>query len=205
MSRAVGDPHGRVAVAVYAPDALTATGVVATLENCAWIDVLPVGARSDSADVAIVAAELITQNFLDTFRTLVTRRSAALVVILEDHDAVDMMAEHDLNVLSRTAIDAPTLQQAILRSDRAAGEALFGHLVRAGADLARLRANVRVMDARDVDVLRLLACGHSVREIADSLNYSERTIKNILHAVTVRLNLRNRTEAVAYALRAGII
>ncbi len=35
--------------------------------------------------------------------------------------------------------------------------------------------------------------------------YSERTIKNIIHEVTRRLNLRNRSHAVAYAVKAGLI
>ena len=37
------------------------------------------------------------------------------------------------------------------------------------------------------------------------LFYSERTVKNIIHDVTSRLELRNRTHAVAYAIRQGLI
>jgi DNA-binding NarL/FixJ family response regulator len=54
-------------------------------------------------------------------------------------------------------------------------------------------------------VLALLAEGYSTREIALRLAYSERTIKNILQTVTGRLHLRNRTQAVAYAVRNGWI
>ena len=35
--------------------------------------------------------------------------------------------------------------------------------------------------------------------------YSERTVKNVLHDLTTRLQLRNRTHAVAYAVREGLI
>jgi DNA-binding CsgD family transcriptional regulator len=42
-------------------------------------------------------------------------------------------------------------------------------------------------------------------EIATTLSYSERTVKNALHDVTSRLQLRNRSHAVAYALKQGII
>ena len=37
------------------------------------------------------------------------------------------------------------------------------------------------------------------------LFFSERTVKNIIHDVTSRLDLRNRTHAVAYAIRQGLI
>jgi DNA-binding NarL/FixJ family response regulator len=54
-------------------------------------------------------------------------------------------------------------------------------------------------------VLRLLADGHDTAEVGRQLYYSERTVKNIVHDVTSRLDLRNRTHAVAYALRQGLI
>ena len=59
--------------------------------------------------------------------------------------------------------------------------------------------------SREVDVLRLVAEGYDTAEIARTLSYSERTIKKVLHEMTMRLQLRNRSHAVAYALRAGLI
>jgi DNA-binding NarL/FixJ family response regulator len=56
-----------------------------------------------------------------------------------------------------------------------------------------------------VEVLRLLADGLDTSEIAHKLAYSERTVKNVVHDVTTRLQLRNRSHAVAYALREGLI
>lgn len=58
---------------------------------------------------------------------------------------------------------------------------------------------------REIAVLRLVAEGMDTAEIARRLAYSERTVKNILHDVTTRLELRNRSHAVAYALREGFI
>ena len=42
-------------------------------------------------------------------------------------------------------------------------------------------------------------------DVGRRLFYSERTVKNIVHGITSRLNLHNRTQAVAYALRKGWI
>ena len=58
---------------------------------------------------------------------------------------------------------------------------------------------------REIDVLKLVADGLDTNEVADRLCYSERTVKNVIHDVTTRLRLRNRTHAVAYALRQGLI
>ncbi|MET8945845.1 response regulator transcription factor [Streptomyces sp. NPDC004542] len=58
---------------------------------------------------------------------------------------------------------------------------------------------------REVDVLRLLAEGMDTVEIASKLSYSERLIKSVIQTVVKRLELRNRTHAVAYAIRMGIL
>lgn len=61
------------------------------------------------------------------------------------------------------------------------------------------------LSPRETEVLRLVADGMDTAEIARVLCYSERTVKNVLHQVTTRLQLRNRSHAVAYAVREGLI
>lgn len=58
---------------------------------------------------------------------------------------------------------------------------------------------------RELNVLRLLAECLDTAEVSGQLFYSERTVKNIIHDITSRLELRNRTHAVAYAIKAGLI
>jgi DNA-binding NarL/FixJ family response regulator len=58
---------------------------------------------------------------------------------------------------------------------------------------------------RELAVLRLLAEGSGTREIATELSYSERTVKNIVHDVLVKMNCRTRAHAVATATRQGFI
>lgn len=58
---------------------------------------------------------------------------------------------------------------------------------------------------RDVMVLRLLAEGYTVADIASELEYAESTIKREAHLIVHRLGARNRTHAVAMALRASFI
>lgn len=59
------------------------------------------------------------------------------------------------------------------------------------------------LSAREVEVLRLLAAGNQIAEISAQLNYSERTIKGIVHDVVNRFGFKNRVQAVAYGIRIG--
>jgi DNA-binding NarL/FixJ family response regulator len=68
-----------------------------------------------------------------------------------------------------------------------------------------LRGSSTSSDAREQQVLRLVAEGHPIREVAEQMRYSERTIKNVIHDVVTKLNVRTRSEAVARAVREGLI
>lgn len=61
------------------------------------------------------------------------------------------------------------------------------------------------LTGRELDVLKLLAEGEDTRHIALALSYSERTVKNVVHDVLVKMNCRNRAHAVALATRQGVI
>lgn len=66
-------------------------------------------------------------------------------------------------------------------------------------------ASSSLLTAREKRVLRLIADGHETREVSGQLHYSERTIKNVVHDINTKLDARNRTAAVARAVREGMI
>ncbi|HEX6022809.1 MAG TPA: response regulator transcription factor [Solirubrobacter sp.] len=80
---------------------------------------------------------------------------------------------------------------------------LLGHLL--PRDDAAAPAAVAKLTDREQQVLSLIAAGHPTREVAQELCYSERTVKNVLHDVVTKLNARSRSQAVAFAVREGLI
>ncbi len=83
---------------------------------------------------------------------------------------------------------------------------LLGQLLGGVAENGALSRPVaaRLTD-REQQVLALIAAGHPTREVAQELSYSERTVKNVLHDVVTKLNARSRSQAVAFAVREGLI
>ena len=58
---------------------------------------------------------------------------------------------------------------------------------------------------RELDVLRLVAQGHSNKEIASRLFISENTVKNHVRNMLEKLQLHSRMEAVMYAVRENLL
>ena len=58
---------------------------------------------------------------------------------------------------------------------------------------------------RELEVLRLLACGASTDEIVDELVISVHTVRNHIRNILTKLQARSRLEAVAVATRIGLL
>jgi DNA-binding CsgD family transcriptional regulator len=58
---------------------------------------------------------------------------------------------------------------------------------------------------RETRVLALVAEGLPTREIGEQLHYSERTVKEVLHDIVVKLGARSRSPAITRAIRQGLI
>jgi DNA-binding NarL/FixJ family response regulator len=67
------------------------------------------------------------------------------------------------------------------------------------------RAEAPVLTPRLREVLSLVADGYSTAEVARELRLSRHTVKNYMERIFQRLGARDRTEAVAIALREGIL
>jgi DNA-binding NarL/FixJ family response regulator len=58
---------------------------------------------------------------------------------------------------------------------------------------------------RELEVIRALAQGKSDRQIANSLGISEKTVRNHTSNIYRKLHIFDRTQAVIYAIREGVI
>lgn len=61
------------------------------------------------------------------------------------------------------------------------------------------------LSARELQVLEAIAGGCSNQEVADSLQISRETVKTHVRSILLKLQARDRTQAVVTALMAGLI
>jgi DNA-binding NarL/FixJ family response regulator len=133
--------------------------------------------------------------------------------VLDDRALVAAAEAGVCGLVRRSEATGDTLRRVLIRVAGGSGEVpadLLGRLLKQVGELQRQVLSPRGLTFsgltdRETEVLRMVADGHDTADIAARLSYSERTVKNILHAVTTRLQLRNRSHAVAYAVREGLI
>jgi DNA-binding NarL/FixJ family response regulator len=61
------------------------------------------------------------------------------------------------------------------------------------------------LSTREIEVLRLIACGNANKVIADQLSITEETVKGHVKNILAKLSANDRTHAVTIGLKRGII
>jgi DNA-binding NarL/FixJ family response regulator len=207
-----------VAVAIVASDPLTAEGTAAYLLGRPDITLLPVDSLG-SADVVLVLETWVTDETLFQMELAAEQagnREMRFVLVgdgVREPQLLRAVSCGLVSVLPRKGTDHERIVAAIVavHKDRlempdTAVRWLVGHIRSIQRDvLIPNGLTAAGVESREVAVIRLLADGMDTQEIAGQLNYSERTVKNIIHGMLTRLNLRNRPHAVAFALRRGLL
>lgn len=204
----------RVTVTVRAADPLSELGVVTALRPRPEIRLVPaVGAETAAVGVVVThAVDAPTLRGLAALRAAGVSRAVLVAGAVGDRDLAAAVDAGAVGVVRRAEATPDRLVHAVLQSAAAEARPAAELLARLTSQAGRVHA-VPVRPAaraprlapREVEVLRLVADGFDTAQIAHQLCWSERTVKNVLHGVTTRLNLRNRSHAVAVAVREGLI
>ena len=200
---------------VYACDPISQMGIAGQLEKRAEVSLVRDG-DIDRADVALIVVDEIDDEATQLVRAVQRNGCPRVVMVVTRLDDLGLLAAVEAGscgLVRRSESQADTLVRVIVAAAAGDGSVppdLLGRLLFQVGQMQRhvlapRGLNFAGLTEREVDVLRLLADGLDTAEVAHCLSYSERTVKSVLQDVTKRHNLRNRTHAVAYALRQGLI
>ena len=110
----------------------------------------------------------------------------------------DVAAERLFDAVRVVAAGDALLAPAVTRR-------LIGEFARLRPRLAPRTERLRELTARETEVLRLVAEGLSNGEIAERLFVSDETVKTHVSRVLMKLELRDRTQAVVAAYESGLV
>jgi DNA-binding NarL/FixJ family response regulator len=202
--------HGNlVKLFVLDPHTIYRRGLAASLELMPEVDSVGHAASIGEADAGLAQANLV---LLDPAAGpgLVGELDAPVLVCSSSasEDAVlDAMRAGAVGYLRKDLLTPESLAAAVraaISGSRVMAPELLGNLLE-NVSLEPERPRGAQLTEREQQVLSLIAAGHATREVAEQLCYSERTVKNVLHDVVTKLNARSRSQAVAFAVREGLI
>jgi DNA-binding NarL/FixJ family response regulator len=205
--------HQRIGVRIQSDDLVVRGGVVSLLRQQPRLTLLEDGDQPGDA-VLVLCVDSVDGAALAVMRKLWRTNPVRTVLIVGEirpAELCDVLECGVAAVIRRRDASPERIVDAVEMAHRGGGDLppdLLGGLLsqvgrarRAGPGGAMLSG----FSHREIDVIKLVAEGLDTREISAKLCYSERTVKNVLHALTLRLNLRNRAHAVAYAARKGYL
>lgn len=203
-----------IRVVVRAPDPISLAGVTSQLSRHRGVRLTESGDDRPAA-VAVVVAATMDDSMIPQLRQLVRIDRTRVVLVADRIREAELLAVIECGVgaiLWRHEATPRRLYQAVQTAYRGEGDLPADLLARLLQQVGQLRRSADErpqtpagLAPREIDVIRLVAEGLDTAEIAGKLSYSERTVKNVLHGMTTRLQLRNRAHAVAYAVREGHI
>jgi DNA-binding NarL/FixJ family response regulator len=203
-------PTGRTTVSVLADDPVTYAGIAGQLRAREEFELIPWRSEQLPA-VTVVAADSMTPDQLTRVEAVHASGRSRVVAIVGEIDGPALLATVEAGacvIVRRREATNERLAEAVrvaAAGDGSLPSDLLGRLFNHVGNGGRAATAERSLTHREVRVLRLLADGYSTAEIAGELAYSESTIKSAIHELTSRLELRNRSHAVAFAVRAGLI
>lgn len=206
----------RITVVLRAQDPISQAGVASQLRARPEVAVVERDDGEPTPQVVVMVVDAVDDEVLRVLRNIQRTSTCRTVLVTTDIDEQKLVSAAECGVagvIRRSESTPDHLVQVIGTVARGEGHLPSDLLGRLLEEVGRLQGQVlgprglhfTGLAAREVDVLRLVAEGYDTADIATKLAYSERTIKNVLHSVMTRLQLRNRSHAVAYAMRQGLI
>jgi len=156
-------------------------------------------------DVVILDLSVPNGASLDAIRRMRARAPGTQIVVLTmDDDPAFAQQAIEAGAIGYVLKDSadPDLLRAVRSA--AHGEGYVSRRVASLLKATRASTERDNLSPREVEVLRLIALGHTSAEIAEKLHLSVRTVETHRSRIHRKLGLSARAELVRYALRRGL-
>jgi DNA-binding NarL/FixJ family response regulator len=187
-------------------------GIAAALELQGGIAIVARAVDGDAAvdawervrpDVALIDLQMPGKDGIDTIRAIRARDAGARLIVLTTYGG-DARIAAALKAGARAYLGKSAAGAVLAQTVREVHEGRYVLPQALRREVTRHYAG-DALSARELDVLRLAACGRSNREIGQLLGIGEATVKTHMSTVLVKLGASDRTHAVTLAARRGFL
>jgi two-component system, NarL family, invasion response regulator UvrY len=175
-------------------------------EACSGDEALSI-VTSRELDIVFMDIEMPGRSGLDALRDIRKIRPDLPVLIMSVHDEI----EYGLRALRSGAAGyvskraTPDILAKAVRQVLEGGKYVTDSLAqRLASDVGAPAAAYEKLSDREMEVLRRLAAGQTVKEIAYDLGLSSKTVHTFRARVLKKLNLRTTADLVRYAIQNGL-
>jgi two-component system invasion response regulator UvrY len=167
------------------------------------------GARASAPDVVVLDLALPGRGGLEAIhdlkRLIPGPRLLVLSMLAEDRYAVRSLREGADGYLAKDAEVA--LLPAAIRRVHAGGKYVSPSLAEALAiclEDGPGGSAMEILSVRELQILRLVGMGATVREIAGRLHLSSKTVSSYRSRIRDKMSLTNTTQLIRYAIQSGL-
>jgi DNA-binding NarL/FixJ family response regulator len=170
-------------------------------------------ALAQELDLAVIDIAMPRMTGLHAARELHRRRPEVRILMLSMHQneryLYEALKAGASGYVVKTVADRDLVEacRATLRGERFLYPGAMTPLIEEFLDRARQDLPVRadLLTPREQEVVKLVAEGHSSRQIADALVISEKTVERHRANILEKLGMRDRVELTRYAIRQGLV
>lgn len=134
---------------------------------------------------------------------IIRARHPDVVVVILTFDTTESLHDRAIEAGAAGVITKDTAAEDLAEAVTALAAGMPTSSARSADD--EMRGGELSLTARELEVLDLIVKGASTTSIASSLYISAKTVKNHLASIYEKLDVRDRTQAVLYALRLGLV
>lgn len=173
--------------------------------------VFPLLAEND-IDLILLDIQMKGQGGIDVARRVLQAYPRVKIIILTTYDDEIYLEQglqagvHGFLLKSVSHETLPDAIRAVMRGEKLLSPSLVGTVMSNYQKLAQEHAKQKAgLSADDLKILSLIAEGGSNKSIAEEMFWSEATVKRRVQEILEKLNVSNRAQAIAEAVRQGWI
>ena len=162
-------------------------------------------------NIVLLDIDMPNMNGIDALRIIKEQKMLCKVIMLTRHNEIDYLMKAleigcDGYILKESSFD--TLKKAIFKvysGDKYIEPNMIPLLNANMQEKSNVKKKISELTRREIDVLKMIASGSFNKEIASTLNISERTVKNHVSNIFKKIEVSDRTQAAVFAIKNGII